>query len=563
MSRRRTLWRWLRRTYWHHSDSWPLNMMVRFLKSIVLLAMWLGVGWGVFQVLMLSSLQQLKVEGKESIALLGTLLTALIGFGVQQWRGIEEDERQEREKIEKARNEIDELDALLQKDLSGGARRYVELRGRSGVWQKGLIRDRLEEVWEKTPVELQHSVAIVKGFPESRHLTWEQERRALLWAYEHLDDDWQIQVTDAGRVRGLPPYELEARELWAVIGIWPKVGLGTSRLAPSDCELIQGIRFLGLSKNPFGPTKAECLPIPIETFVPPPGWGKMRQHQSGLFITIPGGGRTTTALHLCMEALRKREAFPIYWRVTPLQASNWNTLLDNLMQTVARTIARYVAIRPVALTSAPFAQKMAMARLFFAYLPTDPLSFLQQAGLSSVGQGMAVQETIAAYARYPSLRMPVSEPERFHVLSRGIPGGFSRLWVIVDVQEESGEALACTLYSLAEELERLKIIFQAFLCASNPAVLSPYGEICTWSDDALRQLLTRRLQVLSGDDTLDAWCDLRQWQHRSSTAEDRLVRAARGSPARLIHLGNRLLCRIGQTKKKLRPKDLTIVGGPP
>ncbi|MGB9872287.1 MAG: hypothetical protein ACPLYD_11575 [Anaerolineae bacterium] len=567
----RSLQHWFRRVqwwYWRHADNWPLSALRRYRKALFVLTLWLLTAIGLFRLilyLLSNTLSVPLVEGeagmpKETIALLGSLLTALIGFSLQQWKSEEEEEGRKQEQIQQALCEVQALAELLRKDPSEGARRYSrEYLKKGGIWQSGRVRAALEEAWDKAPVELQRFIAIVDNLPEGRTLGEKEATQALLWAYESLDEEWQAEAAEVCWKRGLSIPEWEKREWQAVIGIWPEVRLDRSPPAPGDDELLQGIRFLGLKTNPFGAEKAEFQPTLPETIALPSWWEKVRQGQRGLFITVPGGGRTTVTLYLSREMLRRREAFPFYWRVTLQGGSTGDDLLADMMRIVAMTLARYIAVRPGSFVSATPSRKAAMTRLFFANLDA-PLLYLRQAGLLSIGQGMAVQEAIAAYAEALDIPASLSEWENLDLLGRAVPHGFPRLWVLADVQGEASEDHARTLYGLAETLDRFGVILQVFLGTSAPDRWGSYGEICRWSKGDLSQILSRRLQVLLGDETLNAWCDLRAWE--GSAAEERLIGAADGSPAHLIRLGNELLRHIGRNQRRLRPEDMNqILGG--
>jgi len=560
--------RQVQRWWWRHADDWPLSALQRYLKALVFLVIWLLTALYLFrliQCLLPDTLSAPLTEGatgvsKEAIALLGSLLTALIGFGLQQWKGQEEEERRRLEQIQQALCEIQEFAEALSQNLSEGARQYLKYRKRGGIWQKPQVQDALSEAWEKAPAELRRFVAIVEHLPEARNIGTEEAIQALRWAYESLDEEWQTEAAEALRGFGLPVLGWERREWQAIVGIWPEVRLEASPPTPMDRELIRGIRILGLKGNPLGSEKAESQPLLAETIVAPSWWEKADHPRNEIFITLPGGGRTTLALYLVREALRQRTGFPIYWRVDAQESAS-GSLLDQLMPVVASVLVRYIALRPQGLTNATPLQRKSIVRSLFHYLSEDPLTSLRRAGLPSVGEGLTVEKIVQSYA--PTLSYErISDGEIYDLLRQSVPAGFPHLWILTDVQEESDEKIAQIFYGLTSTLQRFGVIVQVFLGSPSPTDLDVFGEACLWTADDLRQMLLQRLQILSGDETLDAWCDLREWH--GPPAEERLIRAANGSPARLVRLGNEVLRRIGRTGRRLIPEDMDeILGGSP
>jgi len=123
-----------------------------------------------------------------------------------------------------------------------------------------------------------------------------------------------------------------------------------------------------------------------------------------------------------------------------------------------------------------------------------------------------------------------------------------------------GEETVLNLYRLGVGLSRVGIILKAFIATDNPTSLQAYGEIILWEKRDLRELLHKRLFFgKEGEETLEAWCDLRRWE--GPPAEERLLRAARGRPGELIRLGNELLRCIGRKQGLLTPEDFDAILG--
>ena len=553
--------RWIRRIYrriqwwyWHHADEWYLLTLRRFGKALLVLLLWTLTAIGLFYLLkfLLSVVLRIPLTGeREPIALLGSLLTALIGFGLQQWKGQEEEERHRQEEENRALSLIDEdFCDLLRKDLSEAARRYVDLRRKGGIWQSNKVRARLEEVWEKeAPRELRCAVSTIEQLPERREFDRSEQVDAFRWACNHLDEDWQSRAATA--LFGLGEIPEWTEKAWhTILGIWPEVTLGKGLISIPDRCIFLGLHYLGLGINPFGSERAE-IDLP-EAWVTPSWWKELTSLSGGLFFTVPGGGRTAAAIRLTYDALLNRTAFPVYCRVTTARFG-----LEDLGRWTAQTIARYISLFPASFTECPPSTKTAIKRLLSGYLSADPLLYLRQAGLPSVGEGGKVAEEFRAYLSGPP-GLPLSQPDLLILLSQARPAVFPRTLILADAQGGlEDESALPYFYALSETLARAGVIFQVFLAVSPSDNLQMYGKFLEWSDDDLNNLLQRRLSLLSSDETLDTWCDLRAW--KGSSVKERLVAAAEHNPRRLIRLGNALLCRIGERAQRLRPEDVDEV----
>ncbi len=557
--------RWLRRIYrrirwwyWHYADTWPLLALRRFGKALFVLVLWALTAIGIFYLLKFLPLEILYAGeetgrlSKESVAILGSLLTALIGFGLQQWKGQEEEERRRQEEENRALSLIEEdFCDLLRRDLSEAARRYADLRRKGGVWQSNKVRARLEEVWEKeAPLELRCAVSTIEQLPERREFDRSKQIDAFRWAYDHLDEDWQSRAATALIGLGEAVPEWTDKAWFAILGIWPEVTLGKGLISIPDRCILLGLHYLGLGINPFGSEKAE-MDLP-KAWVTPTWWKELASLSGGLFFTVPGGGRTAAAILLTYDALLNRTAFPVYCRVATARLD-----LEDLARWTAQAIARYISLFPASFTECPPGTKAAIKRLLSGYLSTDPLLYLQQAGLPSVREGRKVAEEFRAYLPGPP-SLPLSQPDLLILLSQARPAVFPRTLILVDVQRGlETKSVLPYFYALSDLLARAGVILQVFLAVSPSDNPPMYGKFLEWSDDDLHDLLRRRLSLFSSDETLDTWCDLRVW--KSPSAEERLVAAAAHNPRRLIRLGNALLRRIGERALRLQPEDVDEV----
>lgn len=548
--------------YWRLADAWPISALWRYVKALFILFLWAGAAIGLFYLLRFLlpgiPMGSESTEGvsRESIALLGSLLTALIGFGLQQWKGQEEEEQRQHEEESRALCVVEEeFPDLLRKDLSEGARRYVEMRKKGGIWQHGRIRARLEEVWEReASPELRCAVAFIEKFSKTENFTLSEQIDALLWVYHYLDEDWRSRAADELLNRGVAFPEWSEKKWRAILGIWPEVTLGKGLSVP-DRWIIQGLRYLGLGVNPFGAERAEMDAHLLRARAIPSWWEKLASLSAGLFFTVPGGGRTAAALLMAYDVLDKRTAFPVYCRVAAAGLS-----LADLARWTAQAMARYIALSPLSYMKCPHSAKQAMKRLLSGYLPTDPIAYLREVGLSPVGEGGKVLEEIRSYLA-DSSRPLLAPADLLTLFGEARPEDFSCTLILADVQgvTESEESIL-SLYALSDALARAGIIVQVFLATPSTTDLRKCGESLEWSEEDLEALLHNRLRLLSSDDSLDTWSDMRVW--RGLSVEERLIAAAERTPRELIRKGNALLRHIGKTGRRLTPEDLDEVLGP-
>ncbi len=546
----RRLWVWLRRllrrlrwAYWRSSESWPLTMIGQFIRALLLLGLWLLVGSCIVRFLLPYLLPGVQLADKETIALLGTLLTALIGFGIQQWRGLEEEKQRESQKREEALTVIDELTSLIRDNPSEGARRYLEFKAKGGVWQSGQVRARLDEIWEKNaPRELKTAVALMEGSP-LKEVEESEIRDALLWAYTHLDDDWRCRAADVLHRVGVSTPQQE--RLWlSLLRIHP------TSSADVDWDRMRGLRQLGLERNPFGAEKAEADPLfLLEVRTYPSWWSKVTPIQSGLFVAEYGGGRTTMALLLAHDLLQSKEAFPVYWKPASVEMSP-----NHLVQAIAQALVNYIALRPSVYISSAHSARTAIARLLNGCF-ADPLDALRRAGLPAVGEGQRVLRELESLLDTLRFSRPLLPNDYLPLLNDARLSEFPHTLVLLDIQQEPGESALWHILTLMDPLARTGVFLKVFLPVSPNT--EHLGERILWSGEDLKELLSRRFALLGPGETLEAWCELKKW--RELPPDDRLIAAARGNPAALIRLGNRLLSRIGQTGHRLTPDDVQLV----
>ena len=583
-------WRWLRRAWWYCSERWPLSSVVAFVKALPLLALWLFMAFVVFYRL-LSPLIRGPEPEKATATLLTALITALIGFGVQQWKSQADEEHEKRQKREDALREIDELPSLVSDNPSEGARRYVELAARGGVvWRRGRVQAALEDAWNTTaPTQLRDAVDLLGHLADSKRfistaepIDSESSVVTLEWAREHLDDYWQHKAWDGllllirqcSEYRGIISsgvlQAIEQRRWHAVLRVWLHLSLWRGFPPATDSEVASSLRCLGLESSPFGSGQAETDTLLLTCRVDSPWFEELRKPQPALLTGVGGSGKTATALLLAYDGLHNQDAFPVYYPVT-----SGSFELDEIARTLAQTLLHYLAVSPAGFLKRGVTGKSAIAHLLARYACPNLALRFHQAGLPCIGDGAKVFREIETLIQGSLFQGPLSDGELLALLSEARPYGFRYTMILLDVQEQIGsdegtasDSSLRPLLDLSEALARIGVFVKTFLPDTFQEVLGQHSDqllveliSLQWSEKDLFSLLDKRLE------TVKTANNERFEQVGLASAEAKVVfrehmKAAQGTPGGLIRKGNELLRRIGRTQRRLTAQDLDDILGP-
>lgn len=524
-----------------------------------------------------------------SATLLAALATAAVGFGVQQWIKLAEEERSNRRARNKAFEEINTLPGLLRRDFSEGARRYLEfLERREAVWNESRVRDYLRDTWQKVePVELRHVVDLVQVSRDEGRLLRKAEdlglsetAAALEWGYKRLDEDWRLKVREPllnlSRRPEYSPFvtstiiqNIQDKPWHAILQRWPHISLWRDAPLLVDIEIERALRFLRLQGCPFGLTQAETDILLLACRVDLPRLRDLRATRSAMVIGAAGSGKTATALLLVYDSLRSHDRFPVYYPVE-LVATKLSAQLDGVARALSKTLLNYLAVRPREFLKRDVAGRAVIAHLFGRYIGTGNYLalLLHEAGLPEVGDGLEMLEGIERLAKDASFTTSLNDSEVLVRMSEAYPQGFQHALVLMDVQQHGSNGAVVTaefvdtLLDLRNRLARVGVVVKIFLPDLFQGLLPEAGVQPSvrleWGDEELLELLKNRLAKF-GDDSLAAWCDP---EARSRSPDERLVNAAQGTPGGLIEKGNELLRRIGQTQRLLTEEDLSEILGP-
>jgi hypothetical protein len=364
-------------------------------------------------------------------------------------------------------------------------------------------------------------------------------------------------------------------ELWpAIWQIWSASWRDT---LPTDIEAERALRLLGLAGTPFGSFRAEADPLLFACRLDPPWSYDLQTSNFKVAVGPVGSGKTATALLLAYDNLLNQVFFPVYYSIRS-EITTLRLQLDSIARVVSQTLLRYLALRPWQFLKRSVQGRLAIVRLSGHYVGTEKesMSLLYQAKAAPVGYGIAMRREIDRLTKDVSFTSIPTDTELLALMSAAYPEGFQRMMLLLDVQRNGVKDDPATsmgnltfLYDLANRLEGAGVIVKTFLPDSfHDAMIHCMPQLSVetvslhWSDRDLLNLLRKRLAHL-GDDSLAAWCDLRTLNSEDfRTIDQRLVKAAKGTPGGLMAKGNELLRRIGQNQRRLSSLDLDDILGP-
>ncbi len=316
--------------------------------------------------------------------------------------------------------------------------------------------------------------------------------------------------------------------------------------------------------NPFGPERAEQDPSLPAYGVKPSWWNRVQVPEPTLIWGSAGSGKTATALLLAYDWFKGNDLFPaIYTAVSPFLLPY--AALDHLGELLARALVEYLALAPSAFNEAELPQQVAMAQLLLLRLgPRDRLGkHLARAGLScEQGIGARLLSQIDHLGPAKEDLLEYRNADILDLLRLARPG---RRWGIVYLLDPAVEQLRndaawrlAPLLNLAEGLSRVGVYLKVFLPKDIRLPVRWDGEEVqiTWSSEELEEMLQQRLEEAIGPEGLSKIMS-RQACEGYSQVSKYLADLAKGSPRRLVQLGNRLLELAAQDKEKqIQPEHL-------
>jgi len=328
----------------------------------------------------------------------------------------------------------------------------------------------------------------------------------------------------------------------------------------------QGVQRLGLDFNPFGPEKAEQDPrLPDLFYRLSPVWEEVTAPQPSILIAPPASGRSALMWMIRYESgligSSVENVFPVF--VPLFSCASPQELGQTLRASITAALGQALACDPYGLLGLAEAEQRGLAELLLnsAGGLAPLLRQLLVAGLSPDDpDGLLLQEALTVVARSRETwggEMNWDIP-RFH------PYGTEHTFLLVDVACADSEVTSMLLESLFERwlpsLAPRHVVPKVFVPAEpSDCPITPVS--IAWDENALNGLLRHRLQraglmLPAGRPALEGWVE-------KLAAPDRvLIESAKGSPACLVRLGNRLIRRIAQPQPLAAGEFLEIMSAP-
>lgn len=545
---------------------WLLRQFWLFLTALPLFAVWLA--FGIFLFWLARQPQFIDfLQVQPPVALLASLVTTLVGFGIQQWKYLSEQEQNQHARREEARKEILALQKLLKNELSEGIHSYYEYQQKfDPIWQDDQVRNSLRRVWENSTAPWVRQAFDLWRVFDTNAQGWTSKLekmgqkgsiQSLEQAYEILDGDWKtrfaLMLMDLGHrteyqksVSGDILQKIEARTWKAIV----------QHCLLMNREIGSLVEFSGrppVVRVDVNARVNECLLAPKSVIF----WGK------------PDSGKTAHSLFLIQQAVNNRIAFPVYYPEIPLDPSSV-TQLDGLLKTFAQTLLYYLVVDPESFTKHIPANRAKIAHVLGRYFGagSNLALRLQEVGFAPFGTGGLVLKELGLVLQGTELDKSANENDLLSLIAITRPKGFQNTFILLDLPDElPNDALVAnclkTLFAHTQSLARAGVFFKVFL----PERLRPYligislpeQEDLEWSDRELLNLLDRRLAQY-GNDTLEDWFETAALR---TDPRKRLVEKAQGSPGRLDAFFAQLHARQATPKKRsITAQDLDEVLGP-
>lgn len=365
------------------------------------------------------------------------------------------------------------------------------------------------------------------------------------------------------------------------LGLWP-----TPR-AMVDPSLAACLDRLDLEFNPFGPLEAE-YDAHLATYRVDAPWALARGKTPVVLLGPPGSGKTAASLLLSLDCIhpfaypREPETLPVRYvpSLDGLSGRSRRRHLEHIVVATARTVASYVAHWDEAFLTLPTRDRFAIVHLL-CFEARSPEHVAAQ--LSLLGPEEGPSERLLAAVRglyHPARLRNTNEQELLDCLGNARPAGFGCTYLLVDVpgslpapDKDTMQQSLSALIDLIAPLAVAGVYAKLFLpdaLAGRLGDLGPCPTHCLeWPAESLAEMLEARIRAAgreSGVESLMQLCgpDVPGGPDGIDDADQRLVKAANGSPRTLVQLGNKLLAKTAQrgTGSKFLAEDLDEVLGP-
>lgn len=329
---------------------------------------------------------------------------------------------------------------------------------------------------------------------------------------------------------------------------------------PDPQEFTDWLNQQGFQINPFGPEISELDLCLSEYGHWPSVLEPVRGPRPALVLGPPGSGRTAAALLLYQKCLwppgnpEEAGAFPVW-----LEIHSWPQNPEDWLETIGRALAeallRVCGRDPYALFTVPETSaeaSAAVAGLFAHYFgPVDRIEpHLRRQGLSGSALDYVLGEVEAYVSHVASGERP-DQTTLKDLIGKARPADMKFTYLILDIptfQPADGDQRLTSLTTLAEmtrSLARQHIHLKLFLpdnIGKWILVSWPLTPITLedWPENDLRQMLEKRL-VWSSRGQVETLRVIFSEKEYPPDPDTWLVQSAKGSPRRLVKLGNQIL----------------------
>jgi hypothetical protein len=307
---------------------------------------------------------------------------------------------------------------------------------------------------------------------------------------------------------------------------------------------------MGIKFNPFGPEYAEEDHLLSKYYVFPDFWDRFLQLYPTLVLGPEGSGKSALGLYL---AHHLRESYKNFQDKTlaifiPIIEPVPEALPFSIAETLARRTIELVARNPFTFLEAPMSQKGPLIRLWLSSIPNIRAELVAN-GLDGWLLYLITEEAEnlgPAAEICQSFGLKLEE-----LLAPLVPllGEFRFIYLIVDVKASRFSHHDLTLWlrswtSLIPSLLGARF-YPKILCNGFPASASTAGWswdvfVLDWDEAKLVKMVEERIRA-TGRASFDEFC-----KPPLRGVAEKMAKAAKGSPRKLIRLGNEILLRAAE-----------------
>lgn len=347
----------------------------------------------------------------------------------------------------------------------------------------------------------------------------------------------------------------EERGLYRLLEIWPRINFVREKHPP---------------QNPFGAEKAEDDVFVLKSYYTKiPAYLEIEREFSQYSIFVYGAsesGKTATSFQLAFTGLcgsRGSRWFPVYIPLSP-NLSDSSFSIQSVLKEIAKALLAYLTLNVDELRNLSDETLGAIVRSWIKYIDDindgeTLLTHLNANGLGSSRYFTEIEKRVKGITKGITKAHQLSREECFDIINKCIPDSFTSMRIILDLHINSLSIDEIKDIQALAEVRIFTLVFIQEDTGFTDSILRNYPKIrqirLTWEPEHMNGLLKIRLNQI-GEDTISSWCDPLAKQ---TMPDDRLIKASRGNPAKLIHFGNKLyeqINEISKEEKKLSIEDL-------